>query len=945
MTPVGLLLEKLSNAKCNPKRNGKGWVARCPAHDDRRPSLSISEGKGARALVHCHAGCAPERIVAALGLTLADLMPPNDHDPPQQKRPQAGEPRGDTMVNRVYPTCNAAVKSVEKIRGPRAALWTYHNAGEEPVGAVVRWDTPEGKRILPVSKTRTGWIIGAMSEPRPLYRLPDLLGRPNEPVYVVEGEKCADAMASLGLLSTTSAGGADAAEKSNWTPLAGREVVILPDNDRAGERYAGDVAAILAKLTPPATVRIVNLLDAWPDLLVGEDIADVVERVKDADAIKAKLDALVDKAEPEPQPQPQPAPAVEPYRPFPTDALPQVAAGFVDEGAKALGCDPAYIALPLLAELASAIGNSRRIRLKAAWSEPPVLWTVVVGDSGTLKSPAFDLALRPIRLRQKQAMKEYKQAEAEYRDAKEQYDEAVKAWRKAKPEDRGNRPEEPEAPVCERLWCSDTTVEALADRLSNAPRGLLVARDELAGWLASFNQYKAGHGGDVAHWLEMHRAGPLLVDRKTGDKTTIYVPRASICIAGGIQPETLRRCLTPEFYDNGLAARLLLAMPPKRVKRWTEADLDGNTMDAMGRLFAELLGFQPSTNLDGEPEPADVVLTEPAKALWVAFYNAHAQEQAELSGELSAAWSKLEGYAARLALVVHCVRQASGEAVDPWRCDEQSMASGIALADWFGHEAKRVYAILGESDEERDARRLVEWIERKGGSVTVRDVTRGVRTYRGNTDSAEAALDALAEAGLGRWEDDTHGPKGGRPARRFRLVTSVTVDASTVDTTGKNQWKSGGSVDSRHVDTHPNGGSVDSRHVDTHPNGEAESALNSQHVNTAERAWLRELLRAGPMEVAKIKDEAKAAGYAWRTVRLAKDELGIRTDRDRFGANWTWRLPETAAALSCHVPSTQPPEIDPPAPTKPPFSIAPRGFVDVGAVDARDTDGGDWGEV
>jgi hypothetical protein len=123
-------------------------------------------------------------------------------------------------------------------------------------------------------------------------------------------------------------------------------------------------------------------------------------------------------------------------------------------------------------------------------------------------------------------------------------------------------------------------------------------------------------------------------------------------------------------------------MPPKRVKRWTEADIDGNTMDAVGKLFDELLSFQPSTDRDGEPEPADVALTDEAKALWVTFYNAHAREQAALGGELAAAWSKLEGYAARLALVVHGIRQAAGEAVDPWRCDEVSMASGIALCRW-----------------------------------------------------------------------------------------------------------------------------------------------------------------------------------------------------------------------------------------------------------------------
>jgi hypothetical protein len=480
------------------------------------------------------------------------------------------------------------------------------------------------------------------------------------------------------------------------------------------------------------------------------------------------------------------ASAMEPYRAFPMDVLPEVVARYINEGAKALGCDAAYIALPLLAALASAIGNTRRIRLKASWAEVAVLWCVIVGDSGTLKSPAFDLALRVLRKLQARAMKTFKQSQAEYRDAKEQVDAELKAWRKADAATRGDRPEEPEPPVCERLICSDTTVEALAMLLSNAWRGLLLGRDELAGWLSSFNQYKAGQGGDVAHWLELHRAGALLVDRKTGDKTTIHVPRAAVCIAGGIQPDALRRCLTPEFYSNGLAARLLLAMPPKRVKQWTEADIAHNTLEAMDKLFHELLSFQPSKDIDGDPEPVDVALTEGAKAAWVKFYDAHAKEQAELGGDLSAAWSKLEGYAARLALVVHCIRQAAGEDVDAWRCDAESMASGIALAEWFGVEAKRVYGALAETEEGRARRLLVEVIQAKGGRVTVRELSRSSRLYPRASDW-ETALDELAEAGIGRWENTPAGPEGGRPGRAFRLlaepIDGMPVDTLTVDKT------------------------------------------------------------------------------------------------------------------------------------------------------------------
>jgi hypothetical protein len=82
-------------------------------------------------------------------------------------------------------------------------------------------------------------------------------------------------------------------------------------------------------------------------------------------------------------------------------------------------------------------------------------------------------------------------------------------------------------------------VEALADRLSKAPRGLLLAWDEFSGFLNSFNQYKSGKGSDLSHWLEMHRAGHLQMDRKTGQRSMIHVPRAAVSICGGGNPPIL----------------------------------------------------------------------------------------------------------------------------------------------------------------------------------------------------------------------------------------------------------------------------------------------------------------------------------------------------------------------------------------------------------------------
>jgi hypothetical protein len=171
----------------------------------------------------------------------------------------------------------------------------------------------------------------------------------------------------------------------------------------------------------------------------------------------------------------------------------------------------------------------------------------------------------------------------------------------------------------------------------------------------------------------------------------------------------------------------------------------------------------------------------------------------------------LEGYAARLALVVHCVRQAAGEAVDAWRCDEVSMASGIALAEWFGHEAKRVYGVLCESPEDRDCRRLMELLQAKGGHATVRELSRASRLYASAADW-EQALQKLAEAGKGRWQNPKPGAAGGHPVRMFHLLTQPGaeegVDVLTVDGTLDDDIASGGSVNCQHVNGRSNGATV-----------------------------------------------------------------------------------------------------------------------------------------
>ncbi len=431
------------------------------------------------------------------------------------------------------------------------------------MGFVLRWDpqaSGQGKIIRPVSHNGDGWMIGGMPQPRPLYRLPDLADA--EQIFVVEGEKAAEAGRIWNLATTTSPHGSKSAAKADWSPLAGKRVVILPDNDAAGERYAADVAAQLSRQTPRPEVRVIRLAELWPHLPKAGDLADLVE-LKDDDEVADMGNVFKTKATSVFMENPDlpVEPPVEAYQTFPIDAMPEPAAAFVREGSEAIGCDPAYIALPLLTVLASAIGNTRRLRIKNGWEELPILWAAVVGESGTMKTPAFRLAQKPLREVQAEMFKRYGKDKAAFEAEKLKHDNTLRHWKRA-PE--GEPPESPAEPTPARCLVADTTIEALVPILKDNPRGVLLAVDELAGWFKSFDRYSGGSGGaDVAYWLSLFNAEPLIIDRKTGMRVT-HVEGTGVWVCGGVQPGVLKQALGVQNLENGLASRLLVAMPPRR---------------------------------------------------------------------------------------------------------------------------------------------------------------------------------------------------------------------------------------------------------------------------------------------------------------------------------------------------------------------------------------------
>ena len=213
MNPIDKVLGKLNDAR----ETGSGWQALCPAHEDRTPSLSITEGDDGRVLLHCHAGCATDAILAALRLRPRDLFP---------KR--------------------ARERVIFRARGRREIADTYQYRDEkgELRFEVVRYLPKDFRQRRPDG--HGGYLPNLRGVARVLYKLPELLeAKPGRFVFVSEGEKDADAIAKLGLVATTTSGGAGKAGLTDLDPLHGRKVVICADADEPGRKHAQELAQLL----------------------------------------------------------------------------------------------------------------------------------------------------------------------------------------------------------------------------------------------------------------------------------------------------------------------------------------------------------------------------------------------------------------------------------------------------------------------------------------------------------------------------------------------------------------------------------------------------------------------------------------------------------------------------------------------------------------------------
>ena len=297
--------------RSRPAANGE-WLASCPVVDhgqgngDRNPSLSVTDADG-KLLLKCHGGCSQHDVWAAVR-DLGLLPQVSEWVEPLVIRPINGHHPAPVQVPRPLVQFPSPPRQVHL-----TGEWEYVDEHGVVLFVKQRFWTADAKgktykllRVMP-DNTRQASMQGARVIP---YRLADVLEAKLQakPVFICEGEKAADALASIGVFTSTSHTGAGSWPAANSTWFANLNIVLVPDNDAPGYRYASLVASALlpiAKSVRLLALPVGHTEDAFEWVMAGGDKAQLMtlckglQPVLDASDI-AYLPPAAEDLEPEP---------------------------------------------------------------------------------------------------------------------------------------------------------------------------------------------------------------------------------------------------------------------------------------------------------------------------------------------------------------------------------------------------------------------------------------------------------------------------------------------------------------------------------------------------------------------------------------------------------------------------------------------------------------------
>jgi Protein of unknown function (DUF3987) len=342
---------------------------------------------------------------------------------------------------------------------------------------------------------------------------------------------------------------------------------------------------------------------------------------------------------------------------------------------------------------------------------------------------------------------------------------AVKDNKPAPGEPLGAR--EPDRPRKRRVYSIDPTVQAARDLSASNPRGLLLYRDELSGWIADMDRYGGGGGGgDRAFWLQAYDGGRWIADRVKDDDNGRDVPHLTWGIVGGIQPDKLGEMLL-SGHDDGLSSRFIYTWPASLAGVSDPPDGAGLPFE----LKAKLLRLR-ELPMGEAAEPVVLPFTPEAVEALQEFRRGVKAMEAEATGLFLSWLGKLPGMAVRLAVIFQhlewLVHPSDKPVPPPEAVDGDAISRALGfLDDYAVPMARRAFGEAALPEAERDARRLARWILRQSPTPETLNARALRRMANGpgiqTPERIETALAELAELG---WVRSAAGREGGGRGRQ-----------------------------------------------------------------------------------------------------------------------------------------------------------------------------------
>jgi putative DNA primase/helicase len=625
------------------------------------------------------------------------------------------------------------------------------------------------KYIRPMRHDGARFVLGepAFMRKKPLYRLHLLYQRRDEPVYLVEGEKCVDDLEKRGVLATTS-GGANTLEAADFEPLAGRETRLWRDNDEAGKRWAATAIRILEALG----------CEVWE---VQIDKLDLPPKGDCVDWLMANPSATADDILGLPTttsvwPEPQPLIAKIAPEPYPIDALPEALRAAIEEVVGFVKAPIPLVASTALGALSLAIQAHVDVQRAQKLEGPTGLFLLTIADSGERKSTCdgfFTKAIWQYQDEQAEALKPelelYKAAVDVWNVMRDGLLAAIKdAVKKEESTEELQADleklqyEKPEPPRVPRLLLGDETPESLAWSLGKQWPSSGVVSSEAGLVFGAHGMGKDSVMRNLTLLNVLWDGGIHSVGRRTSECYT--VKNARLTVALQVQEPTLR-----EFCDRtgtlargtGFLARFLVSWPESTqgFRPFTDPPESWPHLSKFNERIGEILRREISMDENGVLTPLMLSMGADAKAVWVEFHDTIERELVS-PGELydvRDVASKAADNVARLAALLHVFISKNSNFSNS--ISAECIEAAARIVAWHLNESRRFFCELALPEELVDAARLDAWLigyckEKQTHLVPITQVQqRGPNGLR-KKQAIETAMYELEEAGRARRIED-----------------------------------------------------------------------------------------------------------------------------------------------------------------------------------------------